>query len=113
MSLLGSMIVTVCMGSGSANYRSACNASLDAASQQSGVNHNVEEMERNTGRWADQKATDTLGENGKQVTGGMIFLIKTAADRAIMIPIPTAGLADKISSKISSDEAMIMFRWNF
>lgn len=112
MSLLSSMIVTVCMGT-QGDYNSACNAALDAGAQQTGMATDVKRAERNTTQWVDNVAEDKLGKNGKGIAGGMIFVIKTAADRTLVVPIPTGGIANKIDGQFSPDKAMIMFRWSF
>lgn len=112
MGLLSSMIVTVCMGSDGTS-QSACSYALDASARQIGITQNMSEFEQRNLRIVDELAEHQLGKNGKSIASGMIFIIKSAADRQIIIPIPTGGIADNIQSHFRADSAVISFKWSF
>lgn len=112
MSLLGTAIVTLCMGT-QGNGHAACTTALDAGTRQSGFDQQFDLTERYYTRQLDSLATDTLGSDGKAVTGGMILIMKTATSKTILIPIPSGGYANSILGEFKPDSATLMFKWNF
>lgn len=112
MSLLSSMVVTFCMGtSGQTNV--ACNNALNATAQQTGIDKDVITIEQNATRWGDNYVDSKFGQTGKETLGGFLFVLKTASDRTLVIPIPTAGLVDSFQTQLKPDSAMITVRWSF
>lgn len=112
MSLLGSMIVAVCVSS-QGSYQPACNHALDAGTQVTGISQNMNYIETESGRRFRQFAEESLGDNGKQIAGSMIFILKTASERTLVIPIPTRGLADTFDTRFRPDGATISIGWSF
>jgi hypothetical protein len=112
MGLLGNLIVSVCVGAGD-SYRSACDHALDAGAKQAGIERQADEVEQRNVRMADRYADDLVGDNGKSLIGGFLFIAKSAADRKMLVGLPNMGICSQMQSEITPTSAVLMLKWNF
>lgn len=112
MSFLSSMIITLCMGT-NGQTNAACNHALDAGAQQTGIAEDFSSAEQNATSWGNNFVNNRFGRTGRDTLGSFLFVMKTASDKTLIIPIPTAGLADSFQTQLKPDSAMITIRWGF
>lgn len=113
MSLLGSIIVSVCVGTAPGSYPTACSAALDAGTRQSGFDKDFETVERNGSRYGTYLYEENVPENAKPFLGSLVFLAKTAIDRRVDVPLPTLGVCDKVVTELTPSSAIISMKWGF
>lgn len=112
MSLLGSAILTVCMGA-TGNYQPACNNALEQTARTTGFDKNMDTFERQSSVYADKLAEEELGEDGKSYLGSTLYLVRVAVDKRVTVNLPTMGWVDQAQSQLTPTSFMLTFRWSF
>lgn len=110
MGLLDSLIITSCIGL-SGNAQDACNQALIAGAKQSGIEQNVNEVEKKYSSKADREARELLG-NSYNFVGSTVFVAKSISDKAVTLGLPTFGLCNSLKAKISDNPSLNM-EWKF
>lgn len=112
MSAIAIAITSACLNlSGPAQQ--ACDKALEAGAKQSGIEQNVDQIEKHIERDADQKGHYYLGDTGMEVVGSTVFVAKTLIDKSLKFNTPTFGLCDRITNQVGPDKYSLQLEWRF
>ena len=112
MSLLGSAILTICMGA-TGDYQPACNTALEKTAETTGFDKSVDYFEQRSTRYADRLAEEELGADGKSYLGSTLYIARVVVDRRVTVNLPTMGWVDQAQSQLTPSSFMLTFRWSF
>lgn len=112
MGAVEALITATCIGL-SGNIQDACEKSLEAGSKQSGVEQNINRFEDKVSKNADQKARGVIGDSGMEVAGGVAFVVKSVADKAILVKIPSFIRGASMDAKIGQEKSGLTVEWKF
>jgi hypothetical protein len=110
-SAMAIMITSACMGlSGVTN--DACSKALEAGSKQSGIEQDVDLLQKGLEREANKKARYLVGDTGMGFVGGGIFIAKTVRDKEVKFNVPTLGICDRITSNLGTEKYSLELMWS-
>jgi hypothetical protein len=112
MGAMTALITSACIGL-SGSGQEACNKALEAGSKQSGIEQDVDRIEKHVTQNADQKGHEYLGDKGMEVVGGTAFVAKTLIDKSLVFGVPTFGICDRIVNKVEPNKYSLQLEWKF
>lgn len=109
---IGFLIAGACL-SLTGNVHEACSKAAEAGAKQTGIEQNLNNMEKGIERIADRKAVNLIGEKGMGIAGGGIFIAKAVRDKSIILNLPTLGICNKIITEVGSERSELTLMWGF
>lgn len=106
------IITSMCMGL-SGNGHDACYKAGEAGAKQSGIEQEVDTLQKHVERDADKTAHEYLGETTMSVAGGGVFVVKTIVDKSLKFNTPTFGLCDRITNEVGINKYSLHLEWGF
>jgi hypothetical protein len=94
----------------------ACSKALEATARQVNVYQDSENFENSVKNYARNYAIKTsvnyLGKPVVEVVGGVVYVYKVIQDRSIDFRLPTLGLCDSASNRITTNSYTLNLKWN-
>lgn len=112
MSVIDTLIITSCIGLSGAQ-KDACDHALLAGAKQSGIEANVDHMESKTTKKLAIDAQEYLGKTPVDIVAGTAILVKTVADKAATVKLPTMGLCNSLVLRVSQDKSLLSIEWKY
>lgn len=111
-SLFGQAIVAVCIGT-SGQYNQACNKAVDATSQQIGFRQQVDKTEDVSNHLLMSQGERTLGHAAMWTLGVGAYAYKANREKAVVFKVPTLGVADSVTNRVTPNSYGLNFQWKF
>lgn len=112
MPLITTAIVAVCVNYQGA-YVEACNKALDATTRQVGLRYGADLLESKANEVVTQKAEMVIGKRGMEVVGSGTYVYKVIADKSVRFRVPTLGLCNSITNRITPISYDLTAEWKF
>ena len=113
MALLDSLIISICAAGTQGQGTPACNASVKAAAQQSGVAQSFNNGEKIIDNMATKDAQTYLGNTTIYMVGGAVYISKVIQNKGLDFELPNLGICDSLSNHIGMDNYGLKFTWKF
>jgi hypothetical protein len=110
--LLGSAILTACLGL-EGSYYQACSKAMDAGTRQIGLLSEAQRLDGELNKYGQQQGKRYFGKDGMAAIGFIGFGAKTVRDQKVAFKLPNMGLCNSINNEIGKDSYNIKLQWDF
>lgn len=108
MGSLTGAILMACVGV-NGSYQPACNSAVQAGSIQSGLAHELDQVEVNIRQTAENK----LGKRAITAVSYTYIVYEAGRSKSIQFKLPTFGVCDSITNRVSTRSYDLNMGWRF
>jgi hypothetical protein len=94
-------------------HQDACNSFFTQTTQKVGLYGTDTKIEDFYTVEAKEVATNSLGTGAVDVAGGLGYGYRTYRNKSLSFKLPTLGIADSISNKITTNSYTLSLKWQF